>query len=282
MPTEVILTGTGYPRPDAERAGPGVLVRHGETLLQFDAGRATIMRLAGAGVTAAQLSALFITHHHSDHLLGIPDIVLTRWIVRSERRTDRPLPIVAPRGPSLRFAERVLDLWDDDIAVRRLHTGDPTTPSLDPVGFDAPDAPEVVWSHGGVRVSAVLVRHGPVVPSVAYRVDTPDGAAVISGDTIVCPEIERLSRGADVLVHEAMLHQFIEQQPNNPITNYHADTVELGALAARAAVPALVLMHLIPAPHDDAQEQAYVDEARRGGYQGRVIVGRDLARLVID
>lgn len=280
MATEVILTGTGFPRPDADRAGPGVLVRSGDLVFQFDAGRATTMRLAALGVACADLTALFITHHHSDHLVGVPDIVLTRWILRDKRR-DVPQPIVAPRGPSARFAERVLDVWDDDIAVRRLHIGDPTRPSVESIPFDAADEPQVVWSQGDVRVSAVTVHHGPVVPSVAYRIDTPDGVVVISGDTVVCHEVERLSRGTDVLVHEAMLHAFIEQQPHNPITNYHADTVELGALAARANVPALILTHLIPAPRDEAEVEAYIAEARRGGYKGEVIVGRDLGRFVV-
>ena len=77
--TEVIITGTGTPAPDPDRAGAGVLVRYGDIALQFDAGRATVMRLSSAGTTCEQLSALFVTHHHSDHILDVDDVAMTRW-----------------------------------------------------------------------------------------------------------------------------------------------------------------------------------------------------------
>ena len=83
MTTEVVLTGTGYPRPHPERAGPGVLVRAGGIALQFDAGRGTAMRLSAQQVSCRDLSAVFVTHHHSDHLVDLVDLALTRWTVPS-------------------------------------------------------------------------------------------------------------------------------------------------------------------------------------------------------
>ena len=78
MTTTVVLTGTGMPHAQPGRAGPGVMVRHGELVLQFDAGRATVLRLVEAGVRPGDVDAVFITHHHSDHLTGLVDLVFTR------------------------------------------------------------------------------------------------------------------------------------------------------------------------------------------------------------
>ena len=109
MTTTVTITGTGCPIPDAERAGPGVLVDVDGLRLQFDAGRSTVQRLAGAGLPYAEIDAVFITHHHSDHLTGLQDLVLTRWVMaRGEVRP--PFPIVVPAGPAESFVREMLYL----------------------------------------------------------------------------------------------------------------------------------------------------------------------------
>ena len=111
MTTEVILTGTGVPHPRPGRAGAGTLVRHGDVVLQFDAGRSTVMRLMEAGASPHTLTALFVTHVHSDHLVGLPDVAMTRWIQQQLEPTG-PLVVVAPEGASARFVQRMLDLTD--------------------------------------------------------------------------------------------------------------------------------------------------------------------------
>ena len=280
MPTEVILTGTGVPHPAPGRAGAGALVRHGDIALQFDAGRGTSMRLVEAGVSPADLSATFVTHHHSDHVVDLADVAMTRWILQQMRPTG-PLVIVVPDGPAARFARRMLDPFDEDIAVRREHTGQ-GEPKIDLRTFTPPDSPEVVWTSedGTVRVSAIAVRHEPVEAAVAYRVDTPDGAVVISGDTRVCDETFLLARGADVVVHEACRARSITERFKGSvletIVSYHADTVELGEMAERHAVAHMVLTHLIPAPANESHEEGFAADLRKGGYTGRVTVGRDL------
>jgi ribonuclease Z len=280
MTTEVVLTGTGMPIPDPDRAGPGVLVRHGRIALQFDAGRATPMRLAALGVDCADLTALFVSHHHSDHLTGLADVVLSRWIGFGDAR-DTPLPVVAPRGPSAAFVARLLEPWEDDIDVRRRHSGRTTRPEIAPDVFDASATPAVVWRRGDVAVSAVRVEHHPVDPAVAYRVDTPAGAVVVSGDTVPCLALETLARGAALLVHEAMRGTLIRATPFHFVADYHADTVALGAMARRAGVPKLVLTHLIPPPASEEQEDVFVAEVRRGGYTGEIVVGQDLLRSTL-
>jgi ribonuclease Z len=272
---DVVLTGTGYPAPSPGRAGPGCLVVAGGLALQFDAGRGTALRLVEAGRPVQSLDAVFVTHHHSDHLVDLPDVAMTRWVLGR----DDPLAVVAPEGPSARFAERMLDLWVDELSERARHAGRTSRAAVEVVAFAAPSQPAVVWKRDDVTVSAVSVRHQPVEPAVAYRIDHDGHAVVVSGDTRVCAEVEALAAGADILVHEVIRPAFALGTPAEFIVGYHADAVELGGLAARAGVKRLVLTHLIPAPGDAAQERAFVDDVRTAGYTGLVDVGRDLLRV---
>lgn len=276
MTSSVVLTGTGVPVPDPERAGPGTLVRTGGLALQVDVGRATVMRLAGAGTRPEDVDAVLLTHHHSDHLTGLADLLLTRWIGGAHRTT-----IVAPDGPAADFAERALDPWADDIDVRVAHVGHGGPPAVDVHRFPAGPEPVEVWRRDDVVVRAVSVRHEPVLPAVAYRIDGPDGGVVVSGDTAVCAEVERLAEGAEVLVHEVFLRSLTEATRADAhlqaLAAYHADAVDLGAMAARAGVPRLVLTHLIPPPRRGYDD--FVDEVRRGGYEGEVVVGPDLTEV---
>lgn len=290
MSTEVIITGTGTPNLHPHRAGPGVLIRirdgQQERLLQFDAGRGTVLRLTGAGVRPGDLTALFLTHHHSDHLMGVPDVVLTRWILDEHAGV---LPVVAPEGPTARFLDRMLDPWQEDIEVRRAHMFREAGPELRIERFRPTAQPSVVWSDGDgdgdVRVSAVSVEHDPVEDAVAYRIDTPDGAVVISGDTAVCHQVEDLAQGADVLVHEALRTDLLSHGERGRFTenlvSYHADTRELGAMAKRLAVPVLMLTHLIPNPRTPDEAQAFADEVRASGYDGDLRVCDDLDAVTL-
>lgn len=281
MTTEVILTGTGYPRPHPDRAGPGVLIKKDNTLLQFDAGRGTSMRLAALDVHCREITALFITHHHSDHISGLADLVLSRWTIFHDSLPESPLTVIAPIGPAADFAEDLLSVWQSDISVRQEQTGRSSAPAVESIPFEATTEPSIVWEQDNIRVLTISVHHEPVLPSVAYRIETEDGAVVISGDTRVCAEVARLSQGADVLVHEAMRKRELSNTRLAGITSYHADSVEVGALAASLAVPVLMLTHLIPAPETNRHEQVYVEDIRAGGYKGKIIVGKDLDRVTM-
>jgi ribonuclease Z len=283
--TVVTLTGTGVPLPSPGRAGAGALVQYGDIALQFDAGRGTVLRLTEAGVPPYALTALFVTHVHSDHVVDLADVVLTRWIA-PQLSPAVPVPLVAPEGSTARFVRRMLDPFDDDIALRVEHV-QPAPPVLDLRTFEPMARPSTVWASedGAVTVEAVAVHHEPVTGAVAYRVTTPTAVVVISGDTRVCDEVEQLSAGADVLVHEACrttpLRDAIAGTQFEHIFSYHADTVPLGALAERARVGHLVLTHLIPPPASADDAAAFETDVRDGGYHGRVTVGTDLLRVEV-
>ena len=282
MATAVTITGSGCPIPDPNRAGPGALVRYTDDTgtdltMQFDAGRSTVQRLAGADVWIPNLSAVFITHHHSDHLTGLADLVLTYWTMD---RTDKrpPLPVIAADGPAADYVSTLLTGWEADIAVRRAHARRNSEPEVELRPFSVPDTPTEVWRSGDVTVTAGQVRHEPCENSVGYRVDTPDGSVAITGDTRVCDEVAALAEGVDVLVYEAMRFSFYSDlpQPRRYVTDYHADCPLIGAQAAKLGVPKLVLTHLIPSPTTDAERQLFVDEIRSGGYEGEIVVADDL------
>lgn len=281
--TEVTITGTGVPHVAPGRAGPGVLIRRGDVALQFDAGRATTLRLSEAKLSLHLLTALFLTHHHSDHMTGIVDLVFTRWLTSHGRHT--PLTIIAPEGPATRYVQKMLEPWEEDIAARMEHVDrkDRPDPILESFQPDATGL-RTVFDAGDVHVRAGLVHHEPIEPAVGFRVETPDGVIAISGDTRVCTELETLAQGADIFVSEAfrrdLVLRFADAAPHlRAISDYHADTVALGGLAARAGVARLVLTHLIPAPSDEQGEQGFIDDVRSGGYEGEIIVATDLTSL---
>lgn len=289
MTTTVTVTGTGTPIPTPDRAGPGVLVQYltgvgGNTVrIQFDVGRSTVMRLMGAGVAPADLSAVFLTHHHSDHLVGLDDLLLTRWVMDRDRDL-RPLPVVAPEGPCIRFIEGLTERWSEDLTVRATHSRRSDSPRIDLRPFNYPPVPTEIWSSGDVRVLAGQVRHEPVHPAVGYRIETPDGVVVVSGDTLVCGEVADLAVDADVLVYEAMRFSEVRAlpEPRRFILGYHADTVEIGRQAASLGVPVLVLTHLIPPPESETEEKAFAADVRSGGYKGEVVVARDLTSVQVS
>lgn len=284
--TWVSVTGTGCPIPDAKRAGPGVLVRCDELCLQFDAGRGTVARLSGLGVTPAQLDAVFITHHHSDHLLGLADVLLTRWIMDRDDSIG-VIDVVAPAGPAVDFCSRVLDIYDLDIQERIEHNKRSQLPQNNIVSFDAESHLVPVWRaetrRGSVVVESILVHHEPIVPTVGYRITTPDGVVAITGDTVVCDEVRELAEGADVVVYEALRFSAFEGLGQNRrfILDYHADTKLIGQQVKDLDVATLMLTHLIPPPNTEEEKEAFASEVRAGGYTGELIVSDDLDTVKI-
>ncbi len=283
MTTTVTITGSGTPLYEPGRAGPGVLVQAGSAGIQVDAGRATALRLAEAGVALGDLAGVLVTHHHSDHLVGLPDLVMTRWL-EADPAGVAPLPVVVPDGPGADIVERMLDVWGPEMDMRAEHTGRSGVARVDVRRFQAAPAAMEVFATGETTVHAVAVRHEPVVPAVAYRITTASATVVVSGDTAVCPEVETLAKGADVLVHEALRRSAISPgmlSDPEAIVAYHADTVELGAMAARAGVDTLLLTHLIPPPRSPDDVAGFEEDIRAGGFTGAVVVAQDLATVTV-
>lgn len=287
MTTEVIITGTGNPIISPGRAGPGACVRDGDTTLQFDAGQSTALRLIEAGVKLADITALFVTHHHSDHITGSPELVIGRQL-QDPTADPGSLPVIAPKGFATEYLARMLEPMDAEL-TERAKLPRVEYPSIELDAFDASgDLSQFTWTFGELIVTTFLVVHGHIEPSVGFKVVSPDGTIVISGDTSVCEALEAAAAGADVLVNEVVCTSAAdEMEPNFPpmkkIRTLHSESTELGAMAQRCSVKKLVLTHLIPPPlpTDEPAKQRFADDVRTGGFTGEVMVANDLDRIVL-
>lgn len=272
--TRVVLLGTGTPNADPDRSGPALAVVVDDTPYLVDAGPGVVRRAAAAreaGVEALEVSRLatvFLTHLHSDHTAGLPDLLLTPWTLGR----DRPLRMVGPEGTE-EMARRIREAYRRDILIR-VEGLEPTNDRGHRV--EAGDVePGVVYRDERVTVTAFPVAHGSWDQAFGYRFDTPDRTVVISGDTSPTEEIVRQCRECDILVHEVYAEAgFRGRSPDwqRYHSRFHTSGPELGRIAARARPGLLVLTHQLlwgAAPEQLLEEI----EAR---FDGRVVYGRDL------
>lgn len=273
--TTLVMLGTGMPRPDPACFGPATAVVHDGRVFLFDAGAGVMRRMAAAGLSIRGPEAVFITHLHSDHTLGYPDLILTTWVMG---RRDK-LQAYGPRGLK-KMTKHILAAWDEDIHVRieGLERQTKTGYKVDVHEFDS----GVVYDKDGVRITAIPVEHGCWKQAYGFRIDTPDRSIVISGDTRPTPGIVEASRGVDVLVHEVYPQSQVmpelriggEVWPSY-MREFHTSDLELGVVAALAKPKLLVLHHIVRHGAEDAELLAGI---RAGGFKGPVAVAKDLDR----
>jgi ribonuclease Z len=270
---QLILLGTGYPYPSAERAGPSCAIVVGKRMFIVDAGRGTVMRLAAMGISWNSIDAVFLTHLHSDHIDGLPDLFHCTW----QFGKGTPFKLYGPDGTQT-VADGILQFYGPDIHIRR-----DLTERLSPEGakIDVHEIQQgVVYEIPDVvRVTAFLVDHRPVRPAFGYRFDDGRHSIVITGDTRPNPNLIRFASGADILVHEAYVRASPRSAPEGTgrwtVYDYHSSAREAGDTAEKAKVKILVLTHLMPA---GAPEQDFLDEAEKT-FHGKIIVGRDIMSI---
>ena len=271
----VVTLGTGSPLPDPDRAGPSTLVSVDDQHLLIDCGRGVLMRLAAAGVGAAQLSAVLITHLHSDHLTDLNDVITTRWISTFE---STPLTVVGPPGTQA-VVDSIESMLRADTGYRLAHHDDLTEAPITEV-IELTEGP--VELPGGPRITAAPTDHRPVEPSVAYRIEHDGRAVVLAGDTVPCTGLDSLARGADILVHTAIRADVIANIPIarlNDVCDYHSSIEQAADTAERAGVSVLVLTHHVPA-HPPGQGDEVAAIASRN-FSGRIVVADDLTTVTI-
>ena len=270
----VTLLGTGSPEPAIDRFGPSTLVQAGDQVLLFDVGRGASQRLLQVGLRVDQISAIFLTHMHSDHVVGIPDLWLTGWL---RTRMDKPLNVFGPPG-TRQMMEHLRQAFEMDIQDRI-----ETEPDLPRAGseFKASEIRQgVVYENNGVRVSAVRVVHTGFVPAFGYRIDYAGHSVVLSGDTRFSMDLIKFAEGADVRVHEVYdaSEDYLKQNPRSTtVRTFHVSGREAGDVFQRVRPKLAVYSHIV------LRGMTVTDLVKqtRITYPGRLEVGEDLMRVVV-
>jgi ribonuclease BN (tRNA processing enzyme) len=266
---QVVLLGTGTPNADPERSGPSVAILSGGATYLVDAGPGVVRRAAAAKISLPSLRRVFLTHLHSDHTLGLADLMFSPWVLE---RKD-PLEVYGPPG-TRSMTQHLSSAYREDIRMR-LSGGEPTNKT----GWRTiarEIRPGVVWRDENVAVTAFAVSHGTWKHAYGYRFDAGDRSIVISGDTGPAESIiVDACRGCDILVHEVYSTTgFAKRTPEwqKYHAAFHTSSAELAAIATRAKPKLLVLYHQLFWGTSDGD---LLDEVRRG-YTGKVVNARDL------
>jgi ribonuclease BN (tRNA processing enzyme) len=266
--THVILLGTGTPNADPARSGPAVAIVVDSNTYIIDAGPGIVRRAAAAKIPMTSLRIAFLTHLHSDHTVGLPDLMLSPWVLG---RTT-PLAVYGPPGTTA-MVEHLEAAYAQDIDIR-LHGGEPSNKTgYGGKGHDVPAG--VVYRDSLVTVTAFEVAHGKWPHAYGYRFQTPDRIIVISGDTAPSDAVARACSGCDVLVHEVISSESLKgRTPEWQAYHraYHTPGYELGDIATKARPKLLVLYHQLPSGIADA---ALLREVHTR-YKGVVVSGKDL------
>ena len=264
------LLGTGSPLPDPNRAGPSTLVQAGDANLLVDTGRGVLMRLVGAGLLPPQLSAVLLTHLHSDHITDLNDVITTRWVASP---VPLPLPVVGPPGTQ-QVVDGILAMLQPDIGYRLAHHDDLDQPPQVDVTEVAPgDTIELA----GATIRVGRTDHRPVEPTVAYRVEHDGRSVILGGDGVPCPTLDDLCAGADVYVQTAIRDDLVAAIPIQrlqDILDYHSTVEQAAETATRAGAKTLVLTHYVPPMLPGAEDEWRALAAAH--FTGEIVLGQDL------
>jgi ribonuclease BN (tRNA processing enzyme) len=272
--TKIVMLGTGTPIPDPDRMGPSLVVIVDSVPYFFDAGTGIVRRAVAAsragapGLAMPNLQRVFLTHLHSDHTLGLADLLLTPWV----QGRAVPLEVYGPPGTK-RLVNDIIDANDEDIHERLASSGGPAANGWKANVHEI--AAGVVYKDSRVTIRAFAVPHSAWKYAFGYRVETPDRTIVISGDTRESPAIAAACNGCDVLIHEVYSDSGFKMIP--PVRQiYHAQAhtsaTQLGAIATNARAKLLILTHIL---FFGASEDQLLSEVRKT-FKGAVVLPRDL------
>jgi ribonuclease BN (tRNA processing enzyme) len=280
--TKLVLLGTGGgPVPGRTRQMTShVMLSNGEAYV-LDCGLGVTDQFARSGIPFGALRSIFITHHHPDHNIEYGPLLVIGWVqgMRLNVRTFGPPPLKQMTEGFLDSYKTTIDFWAQDFKVKPLHMVDVSEVSV---------AGQVMQDEN-VKVTAIVVKHPPVTPSLGYRFDFHDRSIAFSGDTAPLEDVARMARGADVLVHEAMYVPAVETYTRGQIAKGwpveledvlahmkadHTPAEDVARIAQEAGVKTLVLSHLVPAI-DSIPDETWRSAAAKT-FKGEIIVGKDL------
>jgi ribonuclease Z len=280
---KVTLLGTGTPIPSADRFGPCTLVEAGDLKLLIDAGRGATIRLSQLGIAIGRVDALLLTHFHSDHTIGIPDIWLTGWLESHFGTRTTPFRVIGPPGAK-KLMENLERAYALDIKIRIADEKLP--PAGVAVAVEEFDRDGVVYEKDGLKVIAFEVDHGDVIkPAYGYRVEYAGRVAVISGDTRYNENVIRYSAGADLLVHEVAIAppELKSEAYIRRIVAHHVTPREAGRVFAKAKPKLAAYTHVVMLASEQVPPPTLEDilTETRETYLGPLVVGEDLMSFEI-
>ena len=277
MTIEITLLGSGSPLPSPDRAGPSTLVRAGGLTFLFDAGRGVGLRLTSARVIAPMLTAVLLTHLHSDHITDLNDMITSRWVMSPD---PNPLKIIGP-GRTQEVVDGILAMLGPDIGYRIAHHDD----------LNEGPNPQVTESDGGVvyddteadlRILAVPTDHRPVEPTLGYRIEHAGAAVVIGGDGVPSAGLDELCAGADAYVQTVLRDDLVRLVPFPRFLDtidYHSTVRQAAETAKRNGVKTLVLTHQVPTPLPDSRDEWMAIAA--DAFDGEIVWGEDLTTISV-
>jgi ribonuclease Z len=281
----VTLLGTGDPIPRIDRFGPATLVEVAGQELLFDVGRGVTQRLVQLDIALSALDAVFLTHFHSDHITGLPDLWMTGWIPPPFGRRGVPFEVWGPTGTEamLKNMEQAFIL-NTNIRIQ--------DELLPPEGIEtiAHEFSEdgVVYEKDGVQVTAFAVDHGELIkPSYGYRIDYKGRAVVISGDTKFDKNLIEAAKGADLVIHEVALatdELLASSEQFRRIVGHHTTPEEAGTVFAAINPKLAVYTHLVmlsSATIPEAPLDSLITRTRTN-YKGPLVIGEDLMTFIVD
>ncbi len=280
----VYVCGSGSPMADAQRAGPCLAVLAGRDGYIFDVGSGSVRKLGAMGFPMDRLDATFLTHLHSDHLDGLGELMLQAWMAggRSE-----PLPIYGPEGTD-RVVEGFMQAYEIDRGYRIAHHGPEVAR---PTGFGGvANIIEAGFTleNGDLKIRSMSVDHAPVDNALAFRLDYKGRSVVISGDLKYSEAFAEFSKGADVILHEALNPEMVGKLGATlavrgnadaakimaDIPDYHTSPEDAARVAQLAGAKVLVLYHLVPAPPVRLIESVFLGDAGEQ-FDGRLELAED-------
>ncbi|MGB8473242.1 MAG: MBL fold metallo-hydrolase [Candidatus Acidiferrum sp.] len=272
--TRVVILGTGTPVADPDASGPAVAIVVNGAAYLVDCGPGVVRRAAAAerkGISALRvrnIKVVFITHLHSDHTLGYPDLIFSPWVLGRKE----PLESYGPRGLQ-NMTDHIEKAWEKDIDVRTngLEHGNRTGYKVHVHEI----APGIIYKDANVTVTAFLVAHGSWDQAFGYRFDTADRSIVLSGDTAPTESVVKACHGCDVLLHE--VYNAVDPSRSADWLKYlhafHTSTFELAKIAAQAK-PGLLILYHQGYGHPTPEAQILAEITQR--YSGKVAYAHDL------
>ena len=270
---KVTLLGTGTPQPIMERFGASILVQAGSETLLFDAGRGCLQRLRQIKVSYDTIDALFITHLHSDHIVGLPDLWLTGWLT-SQRAI--PLEIFGPTGTD-NMIKHLQKAFVYDIKIR---IEDDKAPEEGSKLLATEIQQGIVYNKNGVKVIAFEVDHFPVVPAFGFRIEYNGHSVVLSGDTRYSENLIKFAKGTDLLIHEVAIapDTLSKSDPKYHILAHHITPEQTAKVFNKVKPKLAAYSHIVKLYGYTEQE---ILKRTKENYSGPVIMGEDLMSFSI-